>query len=198
MGRQAKAAGNRDEVRSGTGLIQPQAQGSIEQVAANIRTLVAKAKAAASSATEQMALALTTTAEAGDYLKLAQRGVHRSQWDQWLQGVGLNHQEASRYMRLADHPNRVDFRAAPRLLSHALELAGIAEQATSTKPGEAEAGKTRLPESLDAIAVCFKRWRTLDFSKRIHTAPDDLLIAWYEGLKPMAEAFRQVELRLKK
>lgn len=57
--------------------------------------------------------------------------------------------------------------------------------------------KTRNPDSLDAIAVQFKRWKVSEYDRRAASASDDLLVAWFNALRPMAQAFHEVEARLK-
>ena len=183
------------EVTSGTGQLQP--QGSIEEAGKRIIELDAEAHGIALTASGQMRRAIEVAMECGQWLVYAKSKQPHGAWLPWLQSIGLAQQQASKYMRLAsNHADRRSLLCA-RNITHAMELAGVRKPEPTRTDGTSE-GKARLPDTIEAIAADFARWRKVDFDVRLVTANDALLLAWHDALKPMAEAFRKVEDRLRK
>jgi len=183
------------EVTSGTGQLQP--QGSIEEAGKRIIELDAKARSIAYNASGQMRQALEVAYECGQWLCYARSKSSHGSWLPWLQTLGINRHTAHKYMTLASNVDSRKHLLSARNITHAMELAGVRKPEPTRTDGTSE-GKARLPDTIEAIAADFARWRKVDFDVRLVTANDALLLAWHDALKPMAEAFRKVEDRLRK
>ena len=177
------------------GYEKPSALASLDDAAQRIRELDQQARTIAVTAKDRMAAALDAAFWCGQWLTFAKSKMSHGQWLPWLDGVGLKQRNANNYMRLSSNQHdRANLLTSSRNLTHAMELAGVRKPEPTRRDDEHKA--TRLPDTIERIALDFARWKAADFDKRIDTASDALLCAWERELKPMAQAYEQVRARL--
>lgn len=196
MERQAVYEIKRDEIATSPGQLPPTPSGSIEEAAQRIIELDARARSIACDAKTNTQAALEKAYECGLWLCYAKGKVRHGDWLPWLSQLGVSKHTSARYMKLAESNVADRLLLNARNLTHAMELAGV-RKPEPAKPTTDTSTKTRLPDTIEAIALDFARWKRNDFDKRIDAASDTLLLAWYQQLKPMAEAFKVVEARLR-
>lgn len=194
MGGQAEYEIVGNEVKPITGRLQP--SGTLQDAEIRIRELDGLARQIAVTTKEKMAAALDAAFWCGQWLTFAKSKMSHGQWLPWLQRLGVKHEHARRYMALANSTDRSNLISSSRNLTHAMELAGV-RKPEPRKPDASQQGKTRMPDTIERIAMDFARWKAADFDQRIDTASDALLCLWERELKPMAKAYEQVKARLK-
>lgn len=173
----------------------PSALATLDDAAQRIRELDQQARNIAVTAKDRMEAALDAAFWCGQWLTFAKSKVAHGQWLPWLQELGVSKQSASNYMRLASNVHdRGHLLMSARNLTHAMELAGVRKPEPTRRDDDHKT--TRLPDTIERIALDFARWKASDFDKRIDTASDALLCAWERELKPMAKAYEQVKARL--
>lgn len=135
--------------------------------------------------------------EFGLWLTYAKQQSGHGNWLSRLQRLGISQQAANNYMRLSNHHARGDLLTASNV-TKAMELAGVRKPETTKADAGDQSTKARLPESLDAIAISFKRWQQTQLNPNIGNATDAMLLTWEAALRPMHLAYEAVSERLRK
>ena len=198
MGRQIEHQVGQHEVARVEGHLPSNPSGTIEEVGQRIIALNAEARSIAVGAREQTQAALEKAFECGQWLAYAKDTLGHGKWLPWLETLGINRRTASNYIGLSNGYDRSHLLECSRNLTHAMQLAGVRGPEPTKADPEDQSTKTRLPESLDAIAVSFKRWQQTQLNPNISNATDALLLKWEAALRPMHLSYKAVEERLRK
>ena len=197
MERQAEYVVKCDALGTSAGFVQPQATSTLQQAAEQVIDLDSRARRIALGASRQIADALDAAMVCGQWLLFAKEKAGHGNWYPWLESVGITHQTAGRYMNLANRASKRDLINA-KSVTDAMRLAGvIKEPADKGKPSvHDQAGKTRLPDTLETVNAAFMRWLANDIDERMENANDALLCQWEKLLRPMHQTYEQVKSRL--